>query len=77
MTIIKHIIRVLFGRKHFGFLNTGPEKNSKYIAVAYATGVAYATFPSITIVISEGKKYSYFVEPFKIFPSHMKYIMDM
>ena len=56
MTIIKHIIRVLFGRKHFGFLNTGPEKDSKYIAVAYATGVAYATFPSITIVISEGKK---------------------
>ena len=77
MTIIMHCIRVLFRRKHFGFLNTGPEKNSKYIAVAYATGVAYATFPSITIVIIEGNYYSLFVEPFKIFPSHMKYIMGM
>jgi len=53
------------------------KKTSKYIAVAYATDVTYAAVPSISIVIIEGNKYFLFVEPFKMFVSHMKQFMDI
>ena len=43
LTVIKHSINVIFGRKFLAFLMQVQKKTSKYIAVAYATDVAYAT----------------------------------
>ena len=48
--MIKHCIRVISEEKKLAFIIQVQKKASKYIAVAYATDVAYATFPSIIIM---------------------------